>query len=397
MYPWDIADLGVDETLSRLADEGFGAFEFPPAYHPITLHTPGSPHHRLFQSYQGGVFYPARMERFGRIKPLLFDDDEVMTMWPRVAERAGHYGLTLDAWTIGMYQPWIAEAYPDTSRVTPQGHRNPLGVCPSSPDVQEYLATVVADVAERYPIGLVQLEGATHFHVDTGWLLPRIFVDWTPWIRWIDSLCFCRSCIQRASSSGVDVEGLRKRLVAELESHWHNGDGDPRAVAEVDLERRAADEDYAGFVEMRKDASASMIEGIAAALKSVAPEVGLSIWGPTDYDGTVTDLERVLPLLSGLQTRQPRVDPAHTSTARKIGDEHDLWVASVQWCGGHKGPAWGPGFEDALRGNIEFGVDQINLINWAMTPPRITSQMVPLLRQLEAEIKPADKTPREEQ
>ncbi|MET0781862.1 MAG: hypothetical protein ABWZ16_10110, partial [Microbacterium sp.] len=385
MYPWDLVDMGVDEAIARLADEGFGAFELTSSYHPITLHTPGRSPGRIMHLDQGGVAFPARISRYGRIRPRLLGSD-ILSAWPAAASAAQRHGLKMSVWTVAFYQPWIAAEFPETARVTPQGFVNPIGVCVSSPDVRQFMATLVEDIVSQFDVRTVQLEGVTHPYVDTGWLMPRNLVDGTPWLRRLDSLCFCGSCVARAEVRGVDHEGLRRRVVAELEDHYREGTGDRRDPDVVDAERRAADADYAAFLAMRADASAELIEAVSDAIAGTRATTGLGIWGPLEYDGTTTDLERVLPRLSVLQTRQPAVAPDNARAAREIADRHGLRVSSVQWCGGHIGPDWGPGFEAALRANVEFGVDQINLFNWGMIPPRITRQIVPLLRRVEAEL-----------
>lgn len=385
-YPWDLADIGVKTALARLRADGFGALELTVCYHPITLHMPGAPGRRMMQMDQGAVFFPARPERYGRIVPALYPDPEVISVWPQVADSASDLGLDLNAWMPALYQPWIAHAYPDTARVTPGGQRNLAGVCPTSPDVREFLATLVGDLAERFPVRTVQLEGVTHPFFDTGWRLPRILVEVSPWTRWLASLCFCPSCRRAAENRGIAVEAFRARVCKELTAAYNAPDPPPdRPLAEAHAERQLEDEEYAEFIAMREDACVGLVHAIADSLRSVRPEAVLGIWGPDDFDGTRLDLERVLPVLGVLQTRQPLIAPENAVRAREIADARGMRVTAVHWCGGRIGPPWGDGFEAALRASVELGIDQINLFNWAMLRPAVASAIVPLLRKLESE------------
>jgi hypothetical protein len=387
MYPWDLADLGVERGLTQLREDGFGAFELTACYHPITLHVPGAPGRRMMQMDRGAVFFPARAERYGRIAPRLTEDAAVLAVWGQAAAAAADLGLDINAWTVALYQPWIAHEHPWAARVLPGGQRNFAGVCPSSPDVQEFLATLVGDLAEQFPVRTVQLEGVTHPYYDTGWRLPRVLVPQSPWTRWLSSLCFCESCCARAGERGIEVGALRAAICDELERAYRDGEPEPeRSLADAHAERVAGDEQYAGFIAMREDACVELVHRIADSLHDARPEAALGVWGPAEFDGTHLDLERVLPRLGVLQTRQPRVAPDNARAARRLAIEHGLRVTAVQWCGGRIGPPWGPEFEDGLRGCAELGIDQINLFNWAMLPPAIASAVVPLLRQVEREL-----------
>lgn len=386
IYPWDLADLGVETALDRMRADGWGALELTASYHPITLYTPGAPGRRLTHLDRGGVFFPARRERYGYITPLMPQDPELLSVWPRVAEAAPARGLDLNSWTVAMYQPWIAFAYPQTARVTPEGYLNQAGVCPSSPHVREFMAALVGDLASQFSPRTVQLEGVTHPYVDTGMRLPRILIEWTPWVRWLASLCFCESCIAIGHAAGVDVAALRTRVVAELHAHYLDGSGDSRPLSEVDAERRASDPDYAGFLRAREDACVQLVSEIADALRTASPRTVLGVWGPEEFDGTRLDLDRVLSLLGVLQTRQPLKAPENAKQARSLADEHELRVSAVMWCGGRIGPPFGPEFEAGLRACVEGGVDQVQLFNWAMLSPATAAQVVPLLRRIEREV-----------
>ena len=386
MYPWDLADMGVEQTLRRLQAEGFGAFELTACYHPITLHIPGAAGRRMMMMDRGAVFFPARAERYGRIAPRLYPESKVIAAWPRAAEVAADLGLDMNAWTVALYQPWIAHEYPHTARVMPHGQVNTAGVCPTCPDVREFLVNLVGDLASQFPVRTVQLEGVTHPFFDTGWRLPRVLVELSPWARWLASLCFCESCVAAATDRGVAVVALRSAVCAELESLYV--DDDPHAgrpLAEVHAERLAADEDYAGYIAMRDDACVALVCEIAEALGTARPSAALGVWGPDEFDGTRLDLDRVLPVVGVLQTRQPLIAPDNARRAREIADANDMRVTAVHWCGGRIGPPWGPDFERALAGSVAAGIDQINLFNWAMLRPAISRQVVPLLRRIEAE------------
>ena len=115
-YPWDIADEGVGAALDWLQDAGFDAIELCPNYHAISTFSARNRKRSQFYSEQGAVYFPARVERYGRIKPKVFDEPEVLKAYSSASAELESRGMELNAWVIGMFQPWMARALPGTWR-----------------------------------------------------------------------------------------------------------------------------------------------------------------------------------------------------------------------------------------------------------------------------------------
>jgi hypothetical protein len=176
-YPWDIFDIGVDDAFAELRDAGLVALDLATAYHPIATFSPRAGARRMLYQEQGAVFFPARTERYARIKPNVWPDAELMTAWPRAAGAAQKYGIALRGWTIGLFQPWIAHQYPDCARVMATGAVVPAGPCPGSPDVQEYIGALVTDAATQFDLSGIRLEKVSFPGYDYGWVRPRVLLD----------------------------------------------------------------------------------------------------------------------------------------------------------------------------------------------------------------------------
>src|SRR5438552_2466081 len=175
-YPWDLARLGVERVLGEMAAHGIAAVDLAATYHPIDALSPRGGH-ALFTSPRGAVHFPARLERYGRIQPSMSPDPEIRAVWPATARAAVSSGLGLNAWTVVLFQPWIADAYPDCARVLPSGDPIGSGVCPASEDVREYVAVLCADIAEQFGVETLRLEGIMPAAYDYGWLRPRVLVE----------------------------------------------------------------------------------------------------------------------------------------------------------------------------------------------------------------------------
>ena len=236
-YPWDLRDIGVDAALQEMADLGIEAVDLAASYHPIDAMSPRGGA-RFFTSPRGGVFFPARAERYGRITPSTGAPD-VCAVWPEVAARAPSLGIGLNAWTVTLFQPWIVDAHPDCARVFASGDRSGSGVCPSNEDVREYYATLCADVVDQFGVGVVRLEGITPLVWDLDWLRPRVLVDVSSLARELLCACFCASCERRATESGIDVAHVRSvvgdAIVAELAGADGGDDRSDALVADVEV------------------------------------------------------------------------------------------------------------------------------------------------------------------
>src|SRR3954469_6657340 len=127
-YPWDVARLGAATVVDDLRRHGADGIDLAATYHPISALSPRGDHVGGFFSPRGAVFFPARTERYGRIRPSVWPDAEVTGAWPAVAEQVTKADLELNAWTIGLFQPWMAQDYPHAARVYATGDRLDAGV-----------------------------------------------------------------------------------------------------------------------------------------------------------------------------------------------------------------------------------------------------------------------------
>src|SRR4051812_37502396 len=244
-YPWDVARLGAATVVDDLLRQGADGIDLAATYHPISALSPRGDHVQGFFSPRGGVFFPARPERYGRIRPSVWPDQAVTDAWPAIAERAAEGGLELNAWTIGLFQPWMAQDYPHVARVYPSGERVDAGVCPSNPDVRDYLAALSADLADQFPLRLIKLEGVRSPAFDYGWIRRRIYFGLTPLQQELLAMCFCDGCTAMARSGGIDVETVRTGVIDRLRIDQHspiadNGGSEFLAQPEISAYRNVA-------------------------------------------------------------------------------------------------------------------------------------------------------------
>ena len=276
-YPWDLVRLGVERTLKELAAEGIEAIDLAATYHPIDALSPRDGAVRLFSSARGAVHFPARTERYGRIKPSL-STPEVCAVWPEVADRAPALGLAVNSWTVMLYQPWIVDAHPDCARVLPGGDPIGSGVCPANDDVRDYVATLCDDIVDQFEVSMLHLEGLASVSYDYGWLRPRVLIDVPPLARELLAICFCASCARGGAAAGIDVERVRRlandTIALELDDGLAVTSGDRAA-------NLAGDSEFRAFVVQHERASIALARSIVSRIDaSKVPRISSTVWSP---------------------------------------------------------------------------------------------------------------------
>lgn len=374
-YPWDLARLRVDAVLADLADHGLHALDLAATYHPISALSPRGTLTPFF-SPAGAVFFPARPQRYRGIVPDVWPDADVVGVWPGVSERLDAHGLRLDAWTICLFQPWMAQRHPGTAREFATGQRLDAGVCPSNPDVRTYLIDLVADLLDQFPVGVVKLEGIAPPRYDYGWFRRRVYTTLTPAQELALGLCFCPACRRAAEVRGID--GARARSLAlELLDLRSTKDG-------VDAELIA----YAGVA---RDESVALARAVADAVHAAGAKVaiptpvdgvspGVPIEGVLDVvdvvllAGSPSDLAALQKTVDALATRSPRpeleyfVHPpfvSHAPGAIPAGIQEEL-----------TDPAWRAHL-DHVRA---LGVGRLSLYNYGLLTPETFARLVALCK-----------------
>jgi hypothetical protein len=369
-YPWDVARLGVDAVLGEIAEYGLHGIDLAATYHPISALSPRGDAVGGFFCPRGAVFFPARAARYGRVKPHVWRDRDVVAAWTDVAERLDAHGLELNAWTIGLFQPWIAQDYPETARVYSDGTRLDAGICVSSPAVHEYLVALVTDLADQFPITLVKLEGMYPPAFDYGWTRRRIYFGLAPRQQQLMGLCFCASCTSAGTAHGLDVEAIRARVRASLRVG-----ADPAQVASSVGSSDVELEAYAGLAPA---AATQLIADLAAVLRAAGSPTRVGVALP--FEGTIDEsvdavFDRVATvLLANLATDQTElrravdmvrahepspslecfVHPPFTATAAG-GIPHGIQEDLAD-------PAW----RANLRTARELGVERFSLYNYGL-------------------------------
>lgn len=297
LYPWDLARTGVTAVLDDLQAWHIEGIHLAANYHQITALSPRGGDLRVMFNPRGAVFCPVRPNRYGRIKPSVWTDPDVTQIWHEVTRQAEARSMTLTIWTIAMFQPWMAQDYPFAARETAFGDRSDSGVCPNSPDVQEYLAHLAVDLAEQFDIRAFALEGNGLPLFDYGWIRPRVFTRLTDLGRQLMRLCFCQGCQSAARQLGLDPVALRSRVCDLLRTNGLQRDDQVEGAAAL-----VGDEEIAAFEELGSIGAEEVVRSIAGALTEVGSRSGVLVAAPgADVAGRVARLDEVVDSISGIR------------------------------------------------------------------------------------------------
>jgi hypothetical protein len=383
-FPWDLGRLGVERTLGQMTEEGIDGIDLASTYHPIDALSPRGGV-RLFSSARGAVFFPARADRYGRIRPLTHSA-EMCGVWPEVFKHAGALGLAVNAWTVTLFQPWIRDAYPDCARVLPSGDPSGSGVCPAHDDVREYLATLCADMVDQFDLDVVRLEGVISHMFDLDWLRPRVLVDIPPLARTLLNLCFCSTCTQRAIAAGIDVVRLRRIVNDTIAAEIEDGIANPGRSETV-----AADPELHAFVVQYVQGS---IELVQAATSRIKDKARISISAATPYAALIgaSAEEQLLTQMIG-EADQVSIHAGGDGNRRVAGlastatPRRDLSMlfASVRVSGAVASAPRIAAPPDKLAYELQevaaLGASEVTLYNYGLLPEREVAQFVTAVRQ----------------
>lgn len=215
IYPWDILDAGIDETVRRARDEwNLTALSLATSYHSAKFLLPRRSGRRVFLSGGSAVYFRPQdgMYAASSLRPVITPRIELLDVLDRTAEACHRAGLQLRGWTVGLHNSRLGEAHPDVTEENVFGDRYPWALCPAHPDVRSYLKALIRDLTTHHDLDAIDLESTGfhglvhgHHHELTG-------INLGPTEEYLLGLCFCTHCLARSTTGGVDGEALRHQI-----------------------------------------------------------------------------------------------------------------------------------------------------------------------------------------
>jgi hypothetical protein len=212
-YPWDI--VGDPDAPARLRALGVDSVTLAGAYHSVRAATPRHPHHRIVDASAAALYVPVRADiwRGHRLVPRSGAQWAGDDSFRRARDALAEAGLVTQAWVVATHGTALGDAAPELSVRNAYGDSYRYALCPSSPDVRRYAATLVSEVAVLGGVDAMVIEacgplGVAHQsrHEKTAG------ADWTGTDEALLSICFCASCCVGYDERGFDPEAIGRRV-----------------------------------------------------------------------------------------------------------------------------------------------------------------------------------------
>jgi hypothetical protein len=192
---------------------------------------------RTFRS-AGGLQYQPNKETFAstRIRPVVAEWLRKTNPLATVAEACGRLGLVLRGRVVCCQSEVLVGRSESVAVKNVFGDVHPSWMCPSNPDVREYLRALLADVSTAYPFATLELAAvsfppcASAVRVDSPDTSLAGNSSLGPAGDWLLSLCFCESCRQSAAGEGVDAAAAARSATVLLERALASGEPVPKTV-----------------------------------------------------------------------------------------------------------------------------------------------------------------------
>ncbi len=208
-YPWDLCDEGISNAVEQLADIGINEVNLATNYHSVQAFTPHNPARRTFFARASSYFQPS--DEYGVLKPVPNEQMGDADWLDEIVDRFRETDLKLNSWTIGCHNSRLGMQHPETTFTSPFGDNLVFGLCPSNPDVQHYLRTLLSDLDSRAPFERIELETFDYFYgTGFGWHHDKYHVELGRLGEFLFGLCFCDHCREYAAAADVNVKSARK-------------------------------------------------------------------------------------------------------------------------------------------------------------------------------------------
>lgn len=207
-YPWDLLDLDIDHSLKEIASHGLSGLSIATSYHAGRFLQPRSPKRMVYFPEDGTLYFPFEQKNY---RELLIQPREARIIgqneyfWNDVFESATKYHLSISGWTVCLHNTRIGMAYPEVTVKNAFGDPYYYNLCPSHPEVRNYMKTMIGELSVKYPFRSLELESLNYMGYPHEFHHEKDGVGLTNKEQFLLSLCFCDACKKRARLDGIDI------------------------------------------------------------------------------------------------------------------------------------------------------------------------------------------------
>lgn len=372
VYPWDIADGGIAETLGDMKAIGMDAINVSVSYHTAKLLLPHNPKRKIYYHPGGHVYFRPEHGQYKLLQPLTGEAYEAYRLrhagpgqddlLARIITEARKLELGVNAWVVGFHNSRLGKLHPQITVRNAYDESYVHALCPAQEECRHYAVQMIRDLVRQYDLDGIILESFDYMGCLHGDHHEIIGIENQGELEKLLGLCFCDRCEALAVERGIDVAALKHQVrtrVAQL-TNLQSAD-EPVAIAQ-----------YASYLAMRSSVVEDVLREIRQLMDDSASGISLYsiLWLAYGADPAFygTDPGKLSPYLDGWITCYP-----------ETAAETDDFIFAVK--------ARIP--EDKLLGGIRLiapqtqrpdqaaaclaaynqaGVSQVHLYNYGLTP-----------------------------
>lgn len=138
------------------------------------------------------------------------------------------------------------------------GERYGYALCPSNPDVGQYIVALCGDIAATDGVARLDLEALSFMGYEHQSLHDKVGLPLTPVIKWLLSICVCAHCSAALGSLAAEIAAKARTCVTEYLAHW------PEFAAAGDLEKVLGADELEALLNMRQLRCGALLDEIRA-------------------------------------------------------------------------------------------------------------------------------------
>ncbi|MCB1495812.1 MAG: hypothetical protein KDJ86_08510 [Bauldia sp.] len=267
-YAWDLAERDLGAVADEVRGLGLDTITLATSYHAGKFLRPRGKTGKVYFPEDGTAYYRPDPSRYAALKPV---ENSLLATRDILAELCALDSVATNAWLVLTHNSRLGMLHPESCVRNAFGDRLIYNLCPSAPEVRAYAVALCTDVTENYPVVGISLETPGFLPSVHGYHHEFALVRQNRWLDNNMGLCFCDHCLKGARAAGIDAEGLRTQVAADVTSCL-DGDFDmPDDMAEAFwLADTRTDGEMAAFLAWRCDVVTTLVAEIRAAVRDDA-------------------------------------------------------------------------------------------------------------------------------
>ena len=318
-YAWDLNEEGVETVLERYRAAGINTITMAASYHAGKFLRPHARKRRVYFPEDGTVYFLPRQERYGAIHPIMNSVLSEHDFFDELRALAPDFKRV--AWTVCLHNTELGVRHPEYAVRNAYGDPYHYNLCPTFEEVQEYVATLCADMAELYELDGIALETPGFLPYEHGFHHEFTLLPLNRWVKWLLGLCFSDASVSGATSAGIDVARLRQQTMDSIDHFFSNAKAVPDEIAfEWWIADLVTDPEWVAFLNWRCNVVSDLVARVREAVpKATELAVIPTVQRPTAaswFEGS--DLKRLAEVADVLEI--PAYEPSAEAVAIDAGD-----------------------------------------------------------------------------